>query len=194
MGCLPGRRSFASRPGGTLAVTHRYDPGMSVLIRPARASDLVRIIEFYNVYIVDSAFSVDLVPWDLEQRVAWWDHYSDTGPYRVFVADVDGRVVGAAYSTRYREKAAYQSSVETTVVVDPDCVAAGIGRRLLTTVLDVVRNEGIHRAYAIITVPNEASIGLHEALGYRHVGTLDEVGFKLGRYWPTAILEKRLDA
>ena len=72
-------------------------------------------------------------------------------------------------------------------------MALGIGRRLLSLLLDAVRSEGIHRAYAIITVPNEASIGLHSALGYRPVGTLDDVGFKLGRYWSTVILEKRLD-
>ena len=166
---------------------------MDVVIRPAHESDLARINEIYNGYIVDSPISFDLETWDLEQRATWWDHYADTGPYRVFVADVAGHVVGAAYSTRYREKAAYQSSVETTVVLDPDYVAVGIGRQLLTTVLDAVKSEGIHRAYAIITIPNEASVGLHEALGYRLVGTLDEVGFKLGRYWTTAILEKHLD-
>jgi phosphinothricin acetyltransferase len=109
------------------------------------------------------------------------------------VAEVDGRVIGATYSTRYRENAAYQSSVETTVVLDPDYVAVGIGRQLLTTLLDALQSEGIHRAYAIITTPNEASTGLHEALGYRLVGTLDDVGFKLGRYWETAIMEKCLD-
>ena len=166
---------------------------MRVVIRPARESDLAPINDIYNVYIVDSAISFDLETWDLERRVAWWEHYAETGPYRVFVAEADGRVVGAAYSTRYREKAAYRSSVETTVVLDPGYVAIGIGRQLLTTVLETLRNEGIHRAYAIITVPNEASIGLHEALGYRLVGMLDDVGFKLGRYWPTAIYEKRLD-
>jgi len=166
---------------------------MDVVIRPARESDLARINEIYNVYIVDSPISFDLEPWDLEQRAAWWDHYADTGPYRVFVAEVDGDVVGTAYSTRYREKAAYRSSVETTVVLDPGYVAIGIGRQLVTTVLETLQSEGIHRAYAIITVPNEASVRLHEALGYRLVGMLDDVGFKLGRYWPTAILEKRLD-
>ena len=166
---------------------------MNVLIRSARGSDLARINEIYNVYIVDSPISFDLEPWDLEQRATWWDHYADTGPYRVIVAEVDGRVVGATYSTRYREKAAYQSSVETTVVLDPAYVAVGIGRQLLTTVLETLQSEGVHRAYAIITVPNEASVRLHEGLGYRLVGMLDDVGFKLGRYWPTAILEKRLD-
>jgi phosphinothricin acetyltransferase len=59
-------------------------------------------------------------------------------------------------------------------------------------VLDAVQAEGIHRAYAVVTLPNEASIGVHEALGYRRVGTLDEVGFKGGTYWTTVILEKRL--
>jgi phosphinothricin acetyltransferase len=166
---------------------------VNVVIRPALKSDLVRINEIYNVYIVDSPISFDLEPWDLERRADWWEHYAETGPYRVLVAEVGGRVIGTAYSTRYREKAAYQSSVETTVVLDPDYVALGIGRRLLSLLLDAVRSEGIHRAYAIITVPNEASIGLHSALGYRPVGTLDDVGFKLGRYWSTVILEKRFD-
>lgn len=166
---------------------------MNVVIRPARRIDLARINEIYNAYIVDSPISFDLEPWDLGRRADWWEHYAETGPYRVLVAEVDGRVIGTAYSTRYREKAAYGSSVETTVVLDPDYVALGIGRQLLSPLLDAVRSEGIHRAYAIITIPNEASVGLHEALGYRHVGTLDEVGFKLGRYWSTAILEKLLD-
>lgn len=167
---------------------------MNVDIRQARASDLVRINEIYDHTIVDSAISFDLEPWDMERRREWWVHYSDTGPHRVFVAEVDGRVVGMAYSSQFREKAAYQSSVETTVVIDPDYRAAGIGRLLLTTVLDAVRSEDIHRAYAVVTIPNEASIGLHESLGYRLVGTLDDVGYKLGRYWATAILEKRLES
>ncbi len=167
---------------------------MNVDIRQARANDLARINEIYDHTIVDSAISFDLELWDMERRNEWWAHYSNTGPYRVFVAEIDGRVVGVAYSSQFREKAAYRSSVETTVVIDPEYRAKGIGRLLLTTVLDVVRSEGIHRAYAVVTLPNDASIGLHESLGYRLVGTLDEVGYKLGRYWPTAILENRLES
>ncbi|MGB9358686.1 MAG: N-acetyltransferase family protein [Acidimicrobiia bacterium] len=167
---------------------------MNVDIRRARASDLVRINVIYEHTVVGSAISFDLEPWDMERRHEWWTHYSDTGPYRVFVAEVDGHVVGTAYSSEFRDKAAYQTSVETTVVIDPDYRAAGIGRRLLSTVLDAVRSEGIHRAYAVVTLPNDASIGLHESLGYRLVGTLDEVGYKLGAYWTTAILEIRLDS
>ena len=167
---------------------------MNVHIRPACAADLVRINEIYEDTVVDSHISFDLEPWGLERRQEWWTHYGEAGPYRVFVAEVDGFVVGTAYSSQFREKAAYRSSVETTVVVDPGFRAVGIGRRLLATVLDNVRAEGVHRAYAVVTVPNEASIGIHESLGYRQVGTLDEVGFKAGAYWTTVILEKRLDA
>jgi phosphinothricin acetyltransferase len=167
---------------------------MNVDIRSARARDLVRINEIYDHTIVGSAISFDLEPWDMERRHEWWAHYRDTGPYRVFVAEVDGHVVGTAYSSQFRDKAAYQTSAETTVVIDPDYRAAGIGRLLLSTVLDTLAAEGVHRAYAVVTIPNEASIGLHESLGYRLVGTLDDVGYKMGRYWSTAILEKRLES
>jgi phosphinothricin acetyltransferase len=166
---------------------------MDVAIRPAVRADLERVNEIYNGYIIDSHVSFDLEPWSLDRREAWWMRYADdVGPYRVLVAEVDGRVVGAAYSSPYRPKAAYRTSVETTVVIDPALVRRGLGRRLLTFLIDLLREAGAHRAYAVVALPNEASIRLHEALGYRRVGTFDEVGHKLGRYWSTMILEKRI--
>ena len=167
---------------------------MNVDIRQAHASDLARINEIYDSTIIDTAISFDFEPWDMERRQEWWTHYSDSGPHRVFVAEVDGHVVGTAYSSQFRDKAAYRSSVETTVVVDPDYRATGIGRQLLATVLDTIAAAGVHRAYAVVTIPNDASVGLHESMGYRLVGTLDDVGHKLGRFWTTVILEKRLDS
>lgn len=167
---------------------------MNVDIRQAHASDLARINEIYDSTIVDTAISFDLEPWDMERRHEWWTHYSDSGPHRVFVAEVEGHVVATAYSSQFRDKAAYRPSVETTVVVDPDYRATGIGRQLLTTVLDTIAAAGVHRAYAVVTIPNDASVGLHESLGYRLVGTLEDVGYKLGRFWSTVILEKRLDS
>jgi phosphinothricin acetyltransferase len=167
---------------------------MNITIRRASEGDLVRINEIYDHTIVGTAISFDLEPWDMARRREWWARYADTGPHQVFVAEVDGAVVGTAYSSRFRAKAAYQTSVETTVVIDPDHRAKGIGRLLLSTVLDTVRAEGVHRAYAVVTLPNDESIGLHESLGYRLVGTLDDVGYKLGQYWATALLEKRLES
>ncbi|MEN8234839.1 MAG: N-acetyltransferase family protein [Actinomycetota bacterium] len=166
---------------------------MTVAIRPARESDLERINEIYDTTIVDSHVSFDDEPWCMNRRRAWWEMYDEAGPYRVFVAEADDQLVGASYSSPYKDKAGYRTSVETTTVLDPAYTGRGIGRQLLSSLLDDLTDAGVHRAYAIVALPNEPSIRAHEALGYRVVGTLDEVGFKLGRYWDTTILEKRLD-
>lgn len=68
----------------------------------------------------------------------------------------------------------------------------GIGTALLAALLDQLAGEGVHRAYAVIALPNEASIALHRRLGYREVGILDEVGRKLGRYWSTMIMKRAI--
>ena len=166
---------------------------MDVTIRPAVPADLVRINEIYNGYIVDSQISFDLEPWSIERREAWARRYAGTGPYRIFVADNDESVIGVTYSSPYRTKGAYRTSIESTVVIDPAFLGRGIGRRLLTTLLEALAQTAVHRAYAVIALPNDASIALHESIGYRRVGTFDEVGFKLGRYWSTLILEYLVD-
>ena len=78
-------------------------------------------------------------------------------------------------------------------MLDPGYLGVGIGRGLLPALLGTLRDDGIHRAYAIVALPNDASIGLHQSVGYRVVGTLDQAGYKLGQYWSTTILELRLD-
>ncbi len=166
---------------------------MDVVIRPAGEADLGRINEIYNTTVVGSHVSFDIEPWDLERRLIWWERCSVEGPFRIFVAEADDTMIGVAYSSPYRPKEAYRSSAETTVVLDPDFLRLGIGRRLLTALLGALHGDGFHRAYAIVALPNDASVGLHRSLGYRVVGTLDEAGHKLGRYWSTTILERRLD-
>jgi phosphinothricin acetyltransferase len=83
--------------------------------------------------------------------------------------------------------------VETTIVLDTAFVRLGIGRRLLAELLDALGEASVHRAYAVVALPNDASIALHEALGYRRAGLFNESGFKFGRYWSTMILERRID-
>ncbi len=161
-------------------------------IRPAEESDLGRINEIYNAVMVDSHVSFDVEPWDLEKRSTWWERYT-SGRYGAYVAEAGGTVVGVAYSGPYRDKVAYDSSVETTIALDAEVTGRGIGSALLSALLGAVAASGVHRAYAIVALPNEASIALHERLGYRTIGVLDEVGHKMGEYWSTMILEKRFD-
>lgn len=162
-------------------------------LRRATVDDLDGITRVYDQYILGSAVSFDTEPWSRERREAWWADHEGHPRLIVLVAEVEGEVVGAAYSSWYRPKTAYQRSVETSIVLDRGHVGAGLGTRLYGQLLDELAAAGTHRAYAVVTLPNEASVALHHRLGYRDVGVEDESGWKLGRYWSTLTLEKRFD-
>lgn len=162
-------------------------------IRPATEADLDGITRVYDQYIVDSAVSFDVEPWPRERRLAWWADHQGHPRLVVLVAEVDGDVVGAAYSSWYRPKVAYEHSLETSIVLDGSWTGRGLGTRLYGALLDGLSAAGAHRAYAVVTLPNDASVALHHRLGFRDVGVEDECGWKLGRWWSTLTLEKRFD-
>jgi len=161
-----------------------------VFVRSGTTADFARINEIYNFTIVGSHVSFDDQEWDLERRRVWWN--SRTPQLDILVAELNDEVVGVAYSSWYRPKLAYRSSAETTIVLDPAFRRRGIGTVLLNALMTRLKEQGFHRAVAIVALPNDASIRLHERLGYRNVGTLTEAGYKLGRYWDTMILEAEL--
>lgn len=161
------------------------------VIRPATDADLAAITRIYDTYIVDSAISFDAEPWSAAKRQVWWEDHQGHPRLIVLVAERDGEVVGTTYSSWYRPKDAYRSSVETSIVLDPTAIGTGLGRRLYTELLTQLAAADTHRAYAYITIPNEPSIGLHHAMGFTDIGVQHECGFKLGQYWSTLALEKR---
>lgn len=101
-------------------------------------------------------------------------------------------ILGYATSSPYRAKRAYDTSVEVTVYVAPSAGRRGIGTLLYKALFEALADEDLHRAYAGIAQPNEASTRLHERFGFRYVGTYREVGRKFGRYWDVAWYEKDL--
>lgn len=163
-------------------------------IRRATEADLDGITRVYDQYIVGSAVSFDVEPWPRERRLAWWEDHQGHDRLVVLVAEAEGDVVGAAYSSWYRPKVAYERSVETSIVLDRDWTGRRLGSALYRALLDELAVAGTHRAYAVVTLPNDASVALHHRLGFRDVGVEDECGWKLGRYWSTLTLEKRFDA
>ena len=164
---------------------------MTVAVRTAIAEDLVRINEIYNSYIVGRHTSFDTEPWTLETRHAWFEKYRPTGRYQALVAETGTGVVGFASSGPFRSKSAYDTSVETTVVLDETATGRGWGGDLLRDLINRLHVADVHRAYALIALPNEASVKLHTRVGYRTVGILDEVGHKLDRYHAVQIMEYR---
>ncbi len=162
-----------------------------VHIRSATASDVAAINRIYNHYVAYSHVSFDTEPWSDDHRMAWFRERTDQG-YTVLVAERGGDIIGAAWSGPWRSKAAYASSVETTVVLADSQREAGIGRRLYQALIDALTVRGFHRCYAIVAMPNDASVALHHRLGFRDIGVLDEVGRKDGSYISTLLLELKL--
>lgn len=164
----------------------------AAIVRRAEHRDLARITEIYNHYIETTPITFDLKPYAVAEREPWFAQFSAGGRHQLFVAERAGQVVGYAGSMQYRPKAAYETSVEVTIYVAPDERARGVGPRMYETLFAALRGEDVHRALAGITLPNEASLRMHERFGFALVGVYHEVGRKFGRYWDVGWYEKRL--
>jgi phosphinothricin acetyltransferase len=163
------------------------------LIRPGVLADLPPLTEIYNHYIRETAITFDLEPFTPEERRGWFDQFSsDGGAHRLLVGVQAGRVIGHACSHRFRPKGAYRTSVETSIYLAPDATGAGHGSRLYGALFEALAQSDLHRAYAGVTLPNEASIRLHTRFGFRSIGIYREVGFKFGRFWDVHWFEKDL--
>ncbi|HVP83176.1 MAG TPA: GNAT family N-acetyltransferase [Rhizomicrobium sp.] len=161
-------------------------------IRHAEQADLPILLDIYNHYVVHTPVTFDIEPRTLAQRQQWFDEFSRTGRHQCFVAVKDGRPVGYACSHRFKEKAAYDPTISTSIYLAPSAIRQGIGRALYATLFVALNAEDVHRAYGGITLPNEASVGLHLAMGFRHIGTETQVGRKFGHFWDVALYERQM--
>ncbi|WP_432095510.1 N-acetyltransferase family protein [Streptomyces sp. bgisy100] len=165
-----------------------------VQVRPGTEGDLAALTDIYNHYVRETVITFDTEPFTAGQRRPWLLSYPKDGPHRLLVAqDRGGCVVGYATSSPFRPKPAYATSVEVTAYCAPDASGRGIGSLLYTALFEALAGEDLHRAYAAIALPNEASVRLHHRFGFSHVGTYREVGRKFGRYLDVAHYEKHLD-
>jgi phosphinothricin acetyltransferase len=163
-----------------------------VEVRAATADDLSAINAIYNQYILETHYTFDLEPWTMDARREWFAHYSTTGRHRLLVAVAESQVIGYTSSSRYRPKAAYDVTVETSIYLAPESVGRGAGSRLYQELFKLLEGEDVHRANAGITLPNPASIALHERFGFKRIALFTEQGRKFGRYWDVAWFEKPL--
>lgn len=161
-------------------------------VRAAVDSDLERVNEIYNFYVRTSPATFDIDEVTTEGRREWFTHYAHNGPHRVFVAADGGSVIGWASSSALHERKAYETSTVVTCYIDEAYVGRGIGKALYAALFDAIRDEDLHRAYAGISLPNDASIALHRSFGFRQVALYSEQGRKFGKYWDVAWFEKEL--
>jgi len=164
----------------------------AVAVRHAEERDLARLTEIYNHYVLTTAITFDLEPFSVEQRRAWLAKFSRTGPHRLFVAEEDGLVLGYAGTTSFRDRRAYDTTVETTIYCAPEATGRGTGTLLYRALFEALEGEDLRLAIAGMTLPNDASMALHERFGFTPAGVMHDVGRKFGRYWDVAWYEKAL--
>lgn len=159
-------------------------------IRAATAADLAGAAAIYDEQVRSGISTFDLDP----PPASYWEHHLEsTEPGDHFlVADDDETIVGFAYSSTYRPRPGYRLTRETSVYLAEAARGQGLGRRLYEALLARVRDDGIHVALALIALPNPASIALHEACGFAHLGTMREVGRKFDRWLDTAWYQRIL--
>ncbi|MFG2501483.1 GNAT family N-acetyltransferase [Streptomyces sp. NPDC048441] len=163
-----------------------------VQVRPGAEADLGALTDIYNHYVRETAITFDTTVFLPEERRPWLLSHPEDGPHRLKVAQErdSGRILGYATSSPFRAKPAYATSVEVTVYCAPDTGGRGIGTLLYKALFEALEGEDLHRAYAGIAQPNDASARLHARFGFRHIGTYKEVGRKFGRYWDVAWYER----
>ena len=159
-------------------------------IRDAVPADLPQLVELYNHYVNHTPITFDLEPLTLAQRALWMQQFASSGRHRLLVCEQAGRLLGYADSHPFRNKAAYDTSVEVSCYCAPNALGQRVGSQLYTALFEALRGADVRSFIAGITVPNAASVALHTRFGFVSVGTMHDVGRKFGRYWDVEWFER----
>lgn len=151
-------------------------------IRMATDSDLDALTEIYNYEVLHGVATLDIHPRSREDRAQWMAAHN-VANHPLYVAQWEGKILGYASLSPYREKEAYCSTVELSIYVAPDCRRQGVATALMGHILSLAREDPTtHNVVSVITAGNEASVKLHERFGFTYCGTIPAVGMKLGTY------------
>lgn len=153
---------------------------MTIEIRTARPEDAAAIQAIYAPVVAGTAISFEEAPpsvEEMQQRIV-----TTLRIYPYLVAIRDSLLVGYAYASQHKARAAYRWAVDVTVYIGESERRTGVGHTLYETLLPILARQGYRSAYAGISQPNPGSVALHERLGFRHIGTYPNVGYKLGQW------------
>lgn len=164
-----------------------------MIIRPATPADAVALARIYGHHVLHGLGTFEEVPPEPAEMERRRGAVEARGlPY--LTAEEDGQILGFAYAAPFRPRAAYRYTVEDSVYVAPEAVGRGVGRQVLTAVLDACEALGLRQVLAVIgDSGNAASIGLHASLGFAHSGASRSVGYKHGRWVDIVFMQKALN-
>lgn len=156
----------------------------AVIIRPLQEADALSMLAIYRHYVEATAISFEEEIPSPQEYTARVRKY--IAGWAGVVAECEGNVVGYAYGSSHRERAAYRWSVETTVYVAAGAQRGGIGRKLYGALIPMLADAGFCNAYAGVALPNPASVALHRAVGFQPIGSFPRVGYKFERWHDVA--------
>lgn len=152
-----------------------------MIIRTAEEKDMPELLAIYNYEVEHGFATFDLTPKTLEERMVWFREHN-IGNHPLIIAEEDGKAVGYASLSSYRPKEAYKTTVELSIYISRDYRRKGIAGRLASSIIEIARErDDVHTVISVITGGNEASILLHEHLGFEYCGTMKEMGMKFGK-------------
>lgn len=149
-------------------------------IRIATPADAEGILAIYAPYIENTSFTFETEVPSTAAFAKRIEDYLRNWPW--LVCEADGRIAGYAYASRYRERVAYQWSVECSVYVHDDFLRSGVANALYTALFAILKRQGFRNVYAVINLPNDRSVTFHEHCGFRYFATYEQVGYKLGKW------------
>jgi L-amino acid N-acyltransferase YncA len=166
---------------------------MTLAIRPAVPADIPAITRIYAHAVEHGTASFELTPPDQAEIARRMSDLTGKG-YPYLAAEIDGALAGYAYAGPYRARPAYRLTIEDSVYIAPEKHRCGVGRAVLAALIDTAATRGYRQMIAVIgdSTRQAASIGLHEAAGFRHVGILQDVGFKHGRWLDSVLMQRAL--
>lgn len=169
------------------------------LVRPARATDLETLAGIFNYYVEHTAVTFETAPRTAAVLPDWFAQFDSMDRHQLLVVEDPGHptgepVAGYAHSVRFNPRPAYERSVMSSIYLHPRATGRGLGRVLYGALLERLRGTDVHRAYGWVTQPNEPSMALHRALGFREIGRMHEAGFKFDRWWDVRMMEWRAEA
>ena len=161
---------------------------MNGKIRPVKLSDAKAILDIYSKYIIETTITFEIDVPSLESFTERIKTISDNFPYIVY--EENDKIIGYAYVGKFKERAAYKHSVESTVYIDSNHSGKGIGQKLYAELFELTKQSGFRNIYAYITLPNEKSLKLHNKFDFHEVGIYKNVGFKHNMLVDVICLEK----
>jgi len=165
---------------------------MTVAVRPAVLADIPAITRIYAHAVDQGTASFELTAPDEGEMTRRFNELT-TGGFPYLAAMIDGTVVGYAYAGPYRARPAYRFTVENSVYVAHDSHRRGVGKALLEALIEASTEKGFRLMVAVIGDSNQAaSIGLHEAAGFKHAGVFENIGYKFDRWLDTILMQRAL--